>query len=92
MFPWQSGSEGIEERPSASTSTRPGGPGGARPDLSHNQRHVNAANLRSTYLEGTSNQATHDYAFLENYGAEMMPGDRAVLGVYRSLQPRTGAL
>jgi trehalose/maltose hydrolase-like predicted phosphorylase len=39
------------------------------PDLSHNQRHVNAAiffNIWNYF------QATHDYAFLESYGAEMM--------------------
>ena len=39
------------------------------PDLSQNQRHVNAAiffNIWNYF------QATHDYAFLESYGAEMM--------------------
>jgi len=66
MFPWQSGSEGTEE-----TQRRHLNPLSGRwePDLSRNQRHVNAAifyNIWHYY------QATGDHAFLGDYGAEMM--------------------
>ncbi len=66
MFPWQSGSEGIEETQRVHLNPLSGR---WEPDLSHNQRHVNAAiffNIWNYF------QATHDHAFLENYGAEMM--------------------
>jgi len=66
MFPWQSGSEGIEESQSVHLNPLSGR---WEPDLSHNQRHVNAAiffNIWNYF------QATHDYAFIESYGAEMM--------------------
>src|SRR5882672_5288289 len=66
MFPWQSGSEGIEETQRVHLNPLSGR---WEPDLSHNQRHVNAAiffNIWNYF------QATHDYAFLESYGAEMM--------------------
>jgi trehalose/maltose hydrolase-like predicted phosphorylase len=66
MFPWQSGSEGIEESQRVHLNPLSGR---WEPDLSHNQRHVNAAiffNIWNYF------QATHDYAFLESYGAEMM--------------------
>ena len=66
MFPWQSGSEGIEEAQRVHLNPLSGR---WEPDLSHNQRHVNAAiffNIWNYF------QATHDYAFLESYGAEMM--------------------
>jgi trehalose/maltose hydrolase-like predicted phosphorylase len=66
MFPWQSGSEGTEE--TQSTHLNPLS-GQWEPDLSHNQRHVNAAifyNIWHYY------QTTHDHAFLAEYGAEMM--------------------
>ncbi len=68
MFPWQSGSEGIEETQHVHLNPLSGR---WEPDLSHNQRHVNAAiffNIWNYF------QATHDYAFLESYGAEMMLG------------------
>jgi len=66
MFPWQSGSEGIEETQRVHLNPLSGR---WEPDLSQNQRHVNAAiffNIWNYF------QATHDYAFLESYGAEMM--------------------
>jgi trehalose/maltose hydrolase-like predicted phosphorylase len=66
MFPWQSGSEGIEETQRVHLNPLSGR---WEPDLSHNQRHVNAAiffNIWNYF------QATHDYAFLESHGAEMM--------------------
>jgi trehalose/maltose hydrolase-like predicted phosphorylase len=66
MFPWQSGSEGVEETQRVHLNPLSGR---WEPDLSRNQRHVNAAiffNIWKYY------QATADYAFLENYGAEMM--------------------
>jgi trehalose/maltose hydrolase-like predicted phosphorylase len=68
MFPWQSGSEGIEETQHVHLNPLSGR---WEPDLSHNQRHVNAAiffNIWNYFL------ATQDYAFLESYGAEMMLG------------------
>jgi trehalose/maltose hydrolase-like predicted phosphorylase len=66
MFPWQSGSEGVEETQRVHLN-----PVSDRwePDLSRNQRHVNAAifyNIRHYY------QTTGDQAFLRDYGAEMM--------------------
>ena len=66
MFPWQSGSDGQEET-QTSTSTRCRGKW--EPDLSHNQRHVSAAifyNIWHYY------QATGDFEFLRDHGAEMM--------------------
>jgi trehalose/maltose hydrolase-like predicted phosphorylase len=66
MFPWQSGSEGIEETQRVHLNPLSGR---WEPDLSQNQRHVNAAiffNIWNYF------QATHDYAFIESYGAEMM--------------------
>jgi trehalose/maltose hydrolase-like predicted phosphorylase len=66
MFPWQSGSEGVEETQLVHLNPLSGR---WDPDLSHNQRHVNAAIFFNiwNYL-----QATGDYAFIERYGAEMM--------------------
>src|SRR3954452_260563 len=66
MFPWQSGSDGTEE-----TQVVHLNPISGRwdPDLSHNQRHVNAAvfyNVWHYYL------ATGDLEFVRDYGAEMM--------------------
>ena len=66
MFPWQSGSDGSEEtqvvhlNPNAGTWD---------PDLSHNQRHVNAAIFYNVWRYY---QATGDLDFLMDYGAEMM--------------------
>src|SRR5262249_44539729 len=66
MFPWQSGSEGTEE-----TQTLHINPltGVWEPDLSHNQRHVNAGIFFSIWRYF---QATNDLPFLRDYGAEMM--------------------
>ena len=66
MFPWQSGSEGIEETQRVHLN-----PVSDRwePDLSRNQRHVNAAIFYNIWHYF---QATHDQAFLRDYGAEMM--------------------
>ena len=66
MFPWQSGSDGQEETQKVHLNPNSGK---WDPDLSHNQRHVNAAifyNIWNYY------QTTGDYAFLRDYGAEMM--------------------
>ncbi len=66
MFPWQSGSDGKEE-----TQTTHLNPLSGRwePDLSHNQRHVNAA---ISYNVWSYFEATQDLTFLRDYGAEMM--------------------
>jgi len=66
MFPWQSGSEGTEESQRVHLNPLSGR---WEPDLSHNQRHVNAAIFFNIWNHF---QATRDYAFLESYGAEMM--------------------
>jgi trehalose/maltose hydrolase-like predicted phosphorylase len=66
MFPWQSGSEGIEETQRVHLNPLSGR---WDEDLSHNQRHVNAAIFMNVW---NYFQATGDYAFLERYGAEMM--------------------
>ena len=66
MFPWQSGSDGTEETQVVHLNPLSGR---WDPDLSHNQRHVNAAifyNIWRYY------QATEDVEFLREYGAEMM--------------------
>ena len=66
MFPWQSGSEGTEETQRVHLNPLSGH---WEPDLSRNQRHVNAAifyNIWNYFL------ATNDLEFLDRYGAEMM--------------------
>jgi trehalose/maltose hydrolase-like predicted phosphorylase len=66
MYPWQSGSDGNEETQVVHLNPRSGV---WEPDLSQNQRHVNAAifyNIWHYY------QATADSDFLLEYGAEMM--------------------
>jgi trehalose/maltose hydrolase-like predicted phosphorylase len=66
MYPWQSGSDGREETQVVHLNPLSGR---WEPDLSHNQRHVNAAifyNIWSYY------EATEDLNFLREYGAEMM--------------------
>jgi trehalose/maltose hydrolase-like predicted phosphorylase len=66
MFPWQSGSDGTEETQVVHLNPLSGQ---WDPDLSHNQRHVNAAifyNVWQYYL------ATDDLDFLRDYGAELM--------------------
>ena len=66
MFPWQSGSDGTEETQRVHLN-----PVSDRwePDLSRNQRHVNAAIFWNIWQYF---QTTHDQAFLRDYGAEMM--------------------
>jgi trehalose/maltose hydrolase-like predicted phosphorylase len=66
MFPWQSGSEGTEETQRIHLN-----PLSERwePDLSRNQRHVNAAIFYNVWHYF---QATRDLAFLRDYGAELM--------------------
>ncbi|HSL01379.1 MAG TPA: glycosyl hydrolase family 65 protein [Rubrobacteraceae bacterium] len=66
MYPWQSGSDGQEETQVVHLNPRSGK---WERDLSHSQRHVNAAifyNIWRYY------QATGDFAFLMAYGVEMM--------------------
>jgi trehalose/maltose hydrolase-like predicted phosphorylase len=66
MYPWQSGSEGIEETQKVHLNPLSGK---WEPDHSHNQRHVNAAvfyNIHQ-YL-----QATGDVDFMREHGVEMM--------------------
>jgi alpha,alpha-trehalase len=66
MFPWQSGSDGQEETQTVHLNPKSGK---WEPDLSHNQRHVNAAifyNIWRYY------EATGDFEFLSERGAEMM--------------------
>jgi trehalose/maltose hydrolase-like predicted phosphorylase len=66
MFPWQSASVGTEETQRVHLNPMSGR---WEPDLSHNQRHVNAAIFYNVwqYLESTG-----DLPFLRDYGAEMM--------------------
>ena len=66
MFPWQSGSEGIEETQRVHLNPLSGR---WEPDLSRNQRHVNAAIFFNVW---NYFQATGDFAFIDRYGAEMM--------------------
>jgi trehalose/maltose hydrolase-like predicted phosphorylase len=66
MFPWQSGSEGKEETQRVHLNPLSGR---WEPDLSHNQRHVNAAIFYNIWHYF---QATQDLPFLRDYGAEMM--------------------
>jgi trehalose/maltose hydrolase-like predicted phosphorylase len=66
MFPWQSGSEGIEETQLIHLNPVSGL---WEPDLSRNQRHVNAAIFYNIWHYF---QTTRDQAFLRDYGAEMM--------------------
>jgi trehalose/maltose hydrolase-like predicted phosphorylase len=66
MFPWQSGSEGTEETQRVHLNPLSGR---WEPDLSRNQRHVNAAIFYNLWHYF---QATEDLPFLRDYGAEMM--------------------
>ncbi|MGH9057374.1 MAG: glycoside hydrolase family 65 protein [Acidimicrobiales bacterium] len=66
MFPWQSGSEGVEETQHVHLNPLSGH---WEPDLSHNQRHVNAAIFYNIWHYF---QVTGDQAFLVDYGAEVM--------------------
>jgi trehalose/maltose hydrolase-like predicted phosphorylase len=66
MFPWQSGSEGREETQRLHLNPLSGR---WDPDLSHNQRHVNAAIFYNIWRYF---QSTGDLPFLRDQGAEMM--------------------
>jgi len=66
MYPWQSGSDGKEETQRVHLNPRSGR---WQPDMSHNQRHVNAAIFYSIWHYY---QATGDSEFMLEYGAEMM--------------------
>jgi trehalose/maltose hydrolase-like predicted phosphorylase len=66
MFPWQSGSDGTEETQRVHLNPVSGR---WERDLSHNQRHVNAAIFYNVWHYY---QATQDLPFLRDYGAEMM--------------------
>jgi trehalose/maltose hydrolase-like predicted phosphorylase len=66
MFPWQSGSEGKEETQQVHLNPLSGR---WEPDLSRNQRHVNAAIFYNIWHYF---QATRDLAFLDDRGAEIM--------------------
>ena len=82
MYPWQSGSDGKEETQVVHLNPLSGR---WEPDLSHNQRHVNAAifyNIWSYY------EATEDLDFLREYGAEMMLEIARFWASIATLQPR----
>ncbi len=66
MYPWQSGSDGEEETQRIHLNPLSGR---WEPDLSHNQRHVNAAIFYNVWHYY---QITHDLDFLRDHGAEMM--------------------
>jgi trehalose/maltose hydrolase-like predicted phosphorylase len=66
MYPWQSGSDGTEETQVVHLNPRSGH---WEPDLSHNQRHVSAAIFNNVWRYY---QATGDFEFLLDHGAEMM--------------------
>ena len=66
MFPWQSGSDGSEETQVVHLNPLSGQ---WDPDLSHRQRHVNAAIFYNVWHY---HQATGDLDFLRDHGAEIM--------------------
>jgi trehalose/maltose hydrolase-like predicted phosphorylase len=66
MYPWQSGSDGQEETQRVHLNPLSGR---WEPDLSHNQRHVNAAIFYDVWRYY---QATADLEFMLDHGAEMM--------------------
>src|SRR3954447_13645184 len=66
MFPWQSGSDGSEETQIVHLNPLSGQ---WDPDLSHRQRHVNAAIFYNVWHY---HQATDDLDFLRDHGAEVM--------------------
>jgi alpha,alpha-trehalase len=65
MYPWQSGSNGVELTPTVHLNPRSGH---WNPDNSRLQRHINAAIAYDVWLY---HQATNDIEFLALYGAEM---------------------
>ncbi|MFY0614997.1 MAG: glycoside hydrolase family 65 protein [Hyphomicrobiaceae bacterium] len=66
MFPWQSGSSGREETQSLHLNPLSGR---WLPDVTHRQRHVNAAIVYNVWQYF---QVTEDFEFLVTYGAELM--------------------
>jgi len=66
MFPWQSGSDGQEETQTVHLNPKSGK---WEPDLSHNQRHVNADIFYNVWRYY---ETTGDFEFLLDHGAEMM--------------------
>ncbi len=66
MYPWQSGSDGQEETQVVHLNPLSGR---WEPDLSHNQRHVNAAIFYNVWHYY---RATGDVEFMLDHGAEMM--------------------
>jgi trehalose/maltose hydrolase-like predicted phosphorylase len=66
MYPWQSGSDGDEETQRVHLNPLSGR---WEPDLSRNQRHVNAAIFYNIWCYY---HATHDLEFLRDHGAEML--------------------
>jgi trehalose/maltose hydrolase-like predicted phosphorylase len=66
MYPWQSGSDGTEETQVVHLNPKSGR---WEPDLSHNQRHVSAAIFYNVWRYY---QATGDFEFMLDHGAEMM--------------------
>jgi trehalose/maltose hydrolase-like predicted phosphorylase/beta-phosphoglucomutase-like phosphatase (HAD superfamily) len=66
MYPWQSGSDGEEETQVVHINPLTGR---WERDLSHNQRHVNAAIFYNVWHYY---QVSHDIEFLREHGAEMM--------------------
>jgi trehalose/maltose hydrolase-like predicted phosphorylase len=66
MFPWQSGSDGQEETQTLHLNPKSGK---WEPDLSHNQRHVSADIFYNVWRYY---EATGDFEFLLDHGAEMM--------------------
>ncbi len=66
MYPWQSGSDGSEETQVVHLNPLSGQ---WDPDLSHRQRHVNAAIFYNVWHY---HQATGDLEFLRDHGAEIM--------------------
>jgi trehalose/maltose hydrolase-like predicted phosphorylase len=66
MFPWQSGSDGQEETQTVHLNPKSGK---WEPDLSHNQRHVSADIFYNVWRYY---EATGDFEFLLDHGAEMM--------------------
>lgn len=66
MFPWQSGSDGSEETQTVHLNPLSGE---WDPDLSHNQRHVNAAIYYNVWRYY---EITNDVDFLTDYGIELM--------------------
>jgi trehalose/maltose hydrolase-like predicted phosphorylase len=84
MFPWQSGSEGTEETQRVHLNPRSGR---WEPDLSHNQRHVNAAIFYNIWHYF---QATGDLEFLRDYGAEMMLEIARFWGSIAQFNPQRG--